>query len=102
MRAGATIRELNSVRKHLSSVKGGRLLRALAPGARVLTLILSDVPGNDLATIGSGPTAADPTTYSDAIAGRKRRGLWGRSPGSVRAHLELRAAGEFDEPVKPA
>src|SRR5229473_4486676 len=93
MRAGATIRELNTVRKHLSSVKGGRLLRALAPGVRVLTLILSDVPGNDLATIGSGPTAADPTTYSDAIAVMKRRGLWGRAPESVRDHLERGAAG---------
>jgi glycerate 2-kinase len=102
MRAGATIRELNTVRKHLSSVKGGRLLRALAPGVRVLTLILSDVPGNDLATIGSGPTAADPTTYSDAIAVLKRRGLWGRAPESVRDHLERGAAGEFDETLKPA
>jgi len=101
MRAGATIRELNTVRKHLSSVKGGRLLRALAPGVRVLTLILSDVPGNDLATIGSGPTAADPTTYSDAIAVMKRRGLWGRAPESVRDHLERGAAGEFDETLKP-
>jgi hydroxypyruvate reductase len=101
MRAGATIRELNTVRKHLSLVKGGRLLRALAPGVRVLTLILSDVPGNDLATIGSGPTAADPTTYSDAIAVMKRRGLWGRAPENVRDHLERGAAGEFDETLKP-
>jgi glycerate 2-kinase len=101
MRAGATIRELNTVRKHLSLVKGGRLLRTLAPGVRVLTLILSDVPGNDLATIGSGPTAADPTTYSDAIAVMKRRGLWGRAPESVRDHLERGAAGEFDETLKP-
>ena len=101
MRAGATIRELNTVRKHLSLVKGGRILRALAPGVRVLTLILSDVPGNDLATIGSGPTAADPTTYSDAIAVMKPRGLWGRAPESVRDHLERGAAGEFDETLKP-
>jgi hydroxypyruvate reductase len=101
MRAGATIRELNTVRKHLSTAKGGRLLRALAPGVRVLTLILSDVPGNDLATIGSGPTAADPTIYSDAIAVMKRRGLWGRAPESVRDHLERGAAGEFDETLKP-
>jgi hydroxypyruvate reductase len=101
MRAGATIRELNTVRKHLSTAKGGRLLRALAPGVRVLTLILSDVPGNDLATIGSGPTAADPTIYSDAISVMKRRGLWGRAPESVRDHLERGAAGEFDETLKP-
>jgi glycerate 2-kinase len=101
MRAGATIRELNTVRKHLSSIKGGRLLGALAPGVHALTLILSDVPGNDLATIGSGPTAVDPTTYSDAIAVMKRRGLWGRAPESVRDHLERGAAGEFDETLKP-
>jgi glycerate 2-kinase len=100
MRAGASIRELNTVRRHLSAVKGGRLLRAIAPGVRVLNLILSDVPGNDLAAIGSGPTAADPTSYSDAIAVLKRRVLWGRAPESVRDHLERGAAGEIDETLK--
>jgi len=100
MRNGATIRELNIVRKHLSAIKGGRLLTATADGVEVLTLILSDVPGNDLATIGSGPTVADPTTYTDAISVLKRRGVWGRAPEPVRDHLERGAAGEFIETVK--
>jgi glycerate 2-kinase len=99
LRAGASIRELNLVRKHLSQVKGGRLLRAMN-GARVLTMILSDVPGNDLATIGSGLTAVDPTTFADAIAVLKRRGLWGRAPEPVRDHLERGVAGEFEETIK--
>jgi glycerate 2-kinase len=116
MRAGANIRELNTVRKHLSAIKGGRLLAATADGVEMLSLILSDVPGNasgdssnppssdtgyDLATIGSGPTAADPTSYTEAIGVLKRRRLWGRAPEAIRDHLERGAAGEFDETVKP-
>ncbi len=100
MRAGATIRELNIVRKHLSAIKGGRLLAATQAGVEVLSLILSDVPGNDLATIGSGPTAADPFTYGDAIGVLKRRRAWGRAPESVRDHLERGAAGELSETIK--
>jgi glycerate 2-kinase len=102
MRAGATIRELNIVRKHLSAIKGGRLLAATAARVEVLSLILSDVPGNDIETIGSGPTAADPSTYSDAIGVLKRRRAWGRAPETVRDHLERGAAGEFGETVKAA
>jgi glycerate 2-kinase len=98
MNAGASIRELNTVRRHLSAIKGGRLLQS--SNANVLTLILSDVPGNDLATIGSGPTAADPTTYSDAVAILKRRRVWGRAPEIVRDYLERGAAGELDETLK--
>jgi hydroxypyruvate reductase len=100
MRAGATIRELNAVRKHLSALKGGGLLRALAPGARLISLIISDVPGNDLATIGSGPSAPDPSTYADAIGVLKRRGVWGRAPEPVRHHLERGLAGEIAETLK--
>jgi glycerate 2-kinase len=99
LRSGATIREINTVRKHLSSVKGGQLARA-ARGARVISLVLSDVPGNDLATIGSGPTVADPTTYGDAISALKRRRIWGRTPEPVREHLERGAAGEIAETPK--
>jgi glycerate-2-kinase len=62
LRAGATIQEINAVRKHLSEVKGGNLAIAAAP-ATVLALILSDVVGNDLASIASGPTVPDPTTF---------------------------------------
>ncbi|MDB5107558.1 MAG: Hydroxypyruvate reductase [Candidatus Binatus sp.] len=99
LRAGASIREINTVRKHLSALKGGRLLR-LCKGARVLGLVLSDVIGNDLATIASGLTVADPTTYSDAIAILKRRNIWGRAPEPVRIFLERAAAGEIEETLK--
>jgi glycerate 2-kinase len=100
MRAGASISELNTVRKHLSMVKGGGLLRALAPDATMLGLVLSDVPGNDLATIGSGPMVADPTTCADAVAVLKRRKLWGRTPEAVRDRFERGAAGELEETLK--
>jgi hydroxypyruvate reductase len=99
LRSGASIRELNTVRKHLSQIKGGQLLRAVN-GARVLSLILSDVPGDDLATIGSGLTAPDPTTYSDAIGVLKRRRLWGRAPETIRDHLERGNAGQIAETPK--
>ncbi|MBV8362135.1 MAG: DUF4147 domain-containing protein, partial [Deltaproteobacteria bacterium] len=99
MNAGASIRELNTVRRHLSAIKGGRLLQSST--ANFLTLMLSDVPGNDLATIGSGPTAADPTTYSDAVAILKRRRVWGRAPEVIRNYLERGAAGELNETLKP-
>jgi glycerate 2-kinase len=100
LRSGASIRELNIVRRHLSAIKGGGLLRA-CDGARVLSLVVSDVTQNDLATIGSGPTAADPTTFAEAIGVLKRRGLWGRAPESIRDRLERGAAGEVAETVKP-
>jgi glycerate 2-kinase len=102
LRAGAPIREFNLVRKHLSAIKGGNLLRACGRGARVLSLIISDVPGNDLATIGSGLTAADSTTYAEAIGVLKRYpGLWGRTPEPIREHLERGLAGAIAETVKP-
>lgn len=67
LRSGATIGEINCVRKHLSAIKGGRLALACAP-AQVVTLLISDVPGDDPATIASGPTVADPTSCTDALA----------------------------------
>jgi glycerate 2-kinase len=67
LRSGATIAEINTVRKHLSSIKGGRLAVAAAP-ARVVSLIVSDVPGDDLSIIASGPTVADPTTREQAVS----------------------------------
>jgi glycerate 2-kinase len=99
LKAGASIRELNIVRRHLSAVKGGRLLRHCG-GARVLSLILSDVPGNDLATIGSGLTAGDWSSFGDAVAVLKRRSVWGRAPEAVRAYLERAVAGEVGATVK--
>ena len=101
MRAGAGIRELNVVRKHLSAIKGGGLLRVVNPEAWVIAIILSDVPGNDLGTIGSGPLAADASTFAEAIGVMKRRRVWGKVPESARDRLERGAAGEIAETVKP-
>ncbi len=72
LRSGAPIGEMNTVRKHLSAIKGGRLAQAAAP-AEVLTLVVSDVPGDDPSVIGSGPTVPDPTTLADARAVLARR-----------------------------
>jgi hydroxypyruvate reductase len=100
LRAGATIQELNAVRKHLSRLKGGGLARAAAP-ARVVALVLSDVVGDDLSTIGSGPVAPDPTTYADALAVLKERGVLAEVPPAVRARLEAGLRGEAPETPKP-
>ena len=74
LRSGAHIGEMNCVRKHLSAIKGGRLAVAAAP-ARVVSLIISDVPGDDLSVIASGPTVADATTQGDALAVLKKYGI---------------------------
>jgi len=94
LRSGATIAEINCVRKHLSAIKGGRLAAAAWP-ARVVALSISDVPGDDPSVIASGPTVADPTTFGDALAVLRRYGI--HEPQSVLAHL---AAGG-DETPKP-
>jgi hydroxypyruvate reductase len=99
MRAGATIQELNCVRKHLDQLKGGRLA-VLASPARVVALVLSDVVGDSLDTIASGPTVADPTTVANAVAVLQRHGVWEQAPPSVRAHLE-RADDESPKPGDP-
>jgi hydroxypyruvate reductase len=99
LEAGATINELNAVRKHCSGVKGGRLAQAAAP-ASVLSLILSDVIGDPLDVIASGPTAPDPTTYADALAILTRFGLRDRAPRTVVTHLERGARGEIPETPK--
>jgi glycerate 2-kinase len=99
LRSGATIAEINTVRKHLSAIKGGRL--AAATPASVLTLILSDVGGDDPGVIGSGPTAADRTTFLDAVRVVRRYALWDRLPVAVRSHLVEGLAGERDETPKP-
>ncbi len=82
---GATISEMNCVRRHLSAIKGGRLAAACHP-ARVLTLLISDVPGDRPTDIASGPTVADPTTCADALAIVRRYGI--ELPGAVREVLE--------------
>lgn len=85
--SGANIHEINAVRKHLSAIKGGRLA-ALAAPARVLALSLSDVVGDDLAVIGSGPTVPDPSTFADALEVIDRYGLRERLPRAVLRRLE--------------
>jgi glycerate 2-kinase len=100
LRSGATIHELNAVRKHLSRLKGGGLARAAFP-ARVATLVLSDVVGDDLSTIASGPTVPDPTTFSDALAVLQRRGVLEAVPERVRVRLLAGARGERPETPKP-
>ena len=98
-RSGATIGEVNTVRKHLSAIKGGRL--AAATRATVLTLIVSDVEGDDLGAIGSGPTAPDRTTFLDAAGVVRRYGLWDRLPVRARMHLVEGLAGWRSETPKP-
>lgn len=98
--AGATIGELNAVRKHLSLLKGGQLARAASP-ARILTLLLSDVLGDPLDVIASGPTAPDPTTFGEALDVLARRGVLERVAASVRRRLEAGARGEVPETPKP-
>ncbi len=88
---GADIHELNCVRKHLDRIKGGGLARILAP-APVLGLVISDVVGDPLDTIASGPLSPDATTFADAIAIIQRHDLWSQAPDDVRTHLERGAA----------
>lgn len=97
LRSGASIAEMNCVRRHLSAIKGGRLAAACHP-ARVLTLLVSDVPGDDPSQIASGPTVADPGTCADALAITQRHRL--ALPPEVRQLLE-RGAGESVKPGDP-
>jgi len=97
LKSGATIHEINAVRKHLSRIKGGRLAEAAYP-ARVIALIYSDVPGDDVSAVASGPTAPDPTTFEDALAVLDRYRL---DFPRVRAHFEAGVRGEFPETPKP-
>jgi hydroxypyruvate reductase len=100
LRSGASIHELNAVRKHLSRLKGGGLALAAAP-ARVVALVLSDVVGDDLSTIGSGPSVPDPTTFAQALAVLEARGVIGDVPAAVRDRLAAGARGELAETPKP-
>ncbi len=97
--SGADIYEINSVRKHLSNVKGGNLSSATYP-ARVISLILSDVVGDDISTIASGPTAPDPTTFVDAVTVIERYDLTSDIPKSVIDRLSLGSEGKIPETPK--
>ncbi|HEX7594452.1 MAG TPA: glycerate kinase [Anaerolineae bacterium] len=101
MHAGATINEMNALRKHLSQVKGGQLARH-AGGAQIISLILSDVIGSPLDTIASGPTAPDSTTFADALAVIEHRGVRAQLPASVLQHIERGARADTpkgDDPL---
>ena len=99
LKGGATIHELNTVRKHLSAIKGGRL--AAATRSAVVTLVISDVVGDDLSVIGSGPTMPDPSTFGDALDVIDARGGRGSYPAAVVSYLERGARGDIDETPKP-
>jgi glycerate-2-kinase len=100
LKSGASIQEVNAVRKHLSRIKGGQLAKAAYP-AKVITLLISDVVGDRLDAIASGPTYPDSTTYSDALAVIKKYGLTEKVPRNVLNHLKLGAVGEVSETPKP-
>ncbi len=101
LESGADIHQINTVRKHLSRIGGGRLAQAAAP-ADVLALVISDVVGDDLSVIASGPTVPDPTTFAEAIAVLRRYDLWHRVPASVRVRLEAGVTDPSLETPKPA
>jgi hydroxypyruvate reductase len=97
---GATIQEINALRKHLEDVKGGQLARLASP-ARVAALILSDVVGSPLEVIASGPTTPDPSTYQDSLAILERYGLRGEAPAAILERLERGRDGALPETPKP-
>lgn len=99
LRSGATINEMNVVRKHLSLIKGGGL--AASTRAKIVTLLLSDVIGDDLGSIGSGPTAGDPSTFADAVGVLQRYRSWRAVPEAVRRYLDRGRKGDAAETLKP-
>ena len=100
LRCGATINEVNAVRKHCSQIKGGQLARAASP-ATVVSLILSDVVGNPLDVIASGPTVPDPTTFADAYKVLQKYGIVDAVPERIVAHLRAGLNGGVPETPKP-
>ena len=100
LRAGAPIEALNCVRKHLSALKGGHLARRAAP-ARVLVMLISDVVGDPLDVIASGPACGDPTTFADARAYLERYGAWRTASPRVRRRIEAGMAGRVPETPSP-
>jgi glycerate 2-kinase len=97
---GATIDEINTIRKHLSQIKGGRLAKAAYP-AQTVSLILSDVIGDRIDSIASGPTAPDPTTFDDCVAILRRYNLMERVPGTIKLFLETNKDRKENETLKP-
>lgn len=98
--SGATVNEINTLRKHLDQVKGGQIARYASP-SKVLSLILSDVVGDPLDVIASGPTVPDPTTFSDSLSILDRHQIRSKTPESIVNHLILGQNGELEETPKP-
>jgi len=99
LESGATIHEINAVRKHISLVKGGRLARLVYP-SRLISLILSDVIGDNLDSIASGPTVPDNTTFNDCLRILEKYNIRDKIPSSVLDHLEKGIRGELEETPK--
>lgn len=97
---GATINEMNTLRKHLDRIKGGGLARAASP-ARLVSFVLSDVIGSPLDVIASGPAVADPTTYADALEILKKYQIETETPDSIVSHLKRGICGDAAETLKP-
>ena len=97
---GATIHEINTIRKHISKIKGGRLARAVYP-ATLVTLILSDVVGDDLDVIASGPTVPDPSSFYDCKNIFRKYNIIDKIPKNILNHIESGISGEIDETPKP-
>ncbi len=100
LKSGASINEINAVRKHISKLKGGQLAKAAYP-ATLISLVLSDVVGDPLDSIASGPTVPDTTTFRDAILVLKKYNLWERTPEAIRNWLEAGFRGVVPETPKP-
>ncbi len=100
LNSGASIHEINTVRKHVCELKGGKLGRELAR-TNLCTLIISDVPGEDLSSVGSGPTMGDSSTFSDAFQVLKDYKIWNHLPLSIQAHIQLGVEGEIEENPNP-
>jgi glycerate 2-kinase len=100
LNCGANIREINTVRKHISAIKGGRIAEAAHP-ARVITLALSDVIGDELTSIASGPTVPDPTTFAQSLEVVRKYGIEGKVPPKVMTRLTSGNEGRIDDTPKP-
>lgn len=99
LNSGANIQQINTVRKHVCDLKGGKLAEELKH-VRLITLIESDVPGDDISTIGSGPTVADPSTFKEAVAILNKFKIWDELPESIQRHLIFGEEGVIPENPK--
>lgn len=100
LRSGASIQEINTIRKHISAFSGGKLVRAVYP-ATLFSLVVSDVVGDDLSSIASGPTVPDVSTYADALQLLDKYNLRSIIPANILQHLEAGNAGRIPETPKP-